>query len=110
MIDALPRVFLMALFVSPMSRSQILINLLINKSTYLAAGIQNFIIDFFRLKYLLLEVLRFFDDRRNFLVQSVENTFLPCKPFNDTLKRTTSISVGASFFKRSLALFKVFMK
>ena len=41
-----------------------------NKSTYLAGGIENLIMDFFSLKYLLLEVLRFFDERRNFLVQS----------------------------------------
>ena len=43
--------------------------------------------DFFCLKNLLLEILRFFDERRNFLVQSGENSLLPCKLFNDTVKR-----------------------
>ena len=77
-----------------------------NKSTYLAGGIENFIMDFFCLKYLLLEVLRFFDERRNFLVQSSKNRFLPCKLFNDTVKRYNIHFGGCLLLHKILRLFQ----
>ena len=59
------------------------------------------IIQYFPCQYLLLEALRFFDERHNFFVLSVEKRFLPCKLFNDNVNRYNiyfNLRSGVTFF------------